>query len=103
MAVLDSGDLESIDAMTPERMAKDAGNSAHDVRTWVAAFAALGAAGRYDVSHSFYRPIREYIAPGFGVRTARSTRLRQQGGSYPPPRFAKMLPSPVAAARTADT
>ena len=71
MATLASGDLSPIDAMTPERMAEDAGNSAHEVRTWVAAFAALGAAGPYEVEYSFYRPIREYIA-GFGVMTART-------------------------------
>ncbi|MCQ4213845.1 3-carboxyethylcatechol 2,3-dioxygenase [Streptomyces longispororuber] len=73
MAVLASGDLSPIDAMTADRMAKDAGNSAHEVRTWVAAFAALGAAGPYDVAYSFYRPIPEYIA-GFGVMAARTTR-----------------------------
>lgn len=72
MAALASGDLSPIDEMTPENMATDAGNSAHEVRTWVAAFAALGAAGRYDVEYSFYRPIREYIA-GFGVMTAHTT------------------------------
>lgn len=72
MDVLASGDLSPIDAMTPEQMAKDAGNSAHEVRTWVAAFAALGAAGGYEVTSSYYRPIREYIA-GFGVMTARTT------------------------------
>ncbi|WP_181804980.1 3-carboxyethylcatechol 2,3-dioxygenase [Streptomyces shenzhenensis] len=72
MAVLASGDLSPIDAMTPARMAEEAGNSAHEVRTWVAAFAALGAAGPYDVTYSFYRPVKEYIA-GFGVMTARSS------------------------------
>jgi 2,3-dihydroxyphenylpropionate 1,2-dioxygenase len=70
MATLASGDLTPIDSMTPDRMAADAGNSAHEVRTWVAAYAALGAAGRYTVEYSFYRPIREYIA-GFGVTAAR--------------------------------
>ncbi|TYL49715.1 3-carboxyethylcatechol 2,3-dioxygenase [Nocardioides sp. BGMRC 2183] len=68
--VLASGDLTRIDAMTPEAMARDAGNSAHEVRTWVAAFSALAAAGRYAVTSSFYRPIPELIA-GFGVLTAR--------------------------------
>ncbi|MFI8089500.1 3-carboxyethylcatechol 2,3-dioxygenase [Streptomyces sp. NPDC086080] len=71
MATLASGDLSPIDAMTPGQMAKDAGHSSHEVRTWVAAFAALGAAGPYTVAHSFYRPIREYIA-GFGVMAART-------------------------------
>jgi 2,3-dihydroxyphenylpropionate 1,2-dioxygenase len=73
MATLASGDLSPIDAMTPEQMAEDAGNSSHEVRTWVAAFAALRAAGPYDVTYSFYRPIREYIA-GFGVMTAVTSR-----------------------------
>ncbi|MEU5506094.1 3-carboxyethylcatechol 2,3-dioxygenase [Streptomyces fungicidicus] len=71
MATLASGDLSPVDAMTPRQMAEDAGSSAHEVRTWVAAFAALGAAGPYEVEHSFYRPIREYIA-GFGVMAART-------------------------------
>jgi 2,3-dihydroxyphenylpropionate 1,2-dioxygenase len=71
MATLASGDLSPVDRMTAEAMAADAGNSAHEVRTWVAAFGALGAAGRYEVTSSFYRPIREYIA-GFGVMTART-------------------------------
>ncbi|MFF1260307.1 MULTISPECIES: 3-carboxyethylcatechol 2,3-dioxygenase [unclassified Streptomyces] len=72
MTTLASGDLSPIDAMTPAQMAKDGGNSAHEVRTWVAAFAALGAAGPYDVTYSFYQPIKEYIA-GFGVMAARTT------------------------------
>ncbi|MBD0711834.1 MULTISPECIES: 3-carboxyethylcatechol 2,3-dioxygenase [unclassified Streptomyces] len=72
MDVLASGDLSPVDAMDPARMAVEAGNSSHEVRTWVAAFAALGAAGPYEVASSFYRPVKEYIA-GFGVMTARST------------------------------
>lgn len=67
--VLSSGDLAPLDAMTPDQMAIDAGNSAHEVRTWVAAFSALAAAGPYDVTSCFYRPIPELIA-GFGVTTA---------------------------------
>ncbi|MEI7054780.1 3-carboxyethylcatechol 2,3-dioxygenase [Nocardioides sp. CCNWLW239] len=71
MKVLASGDLTPIDAMTPAEMAAEAGNSAHEVRTWVAAFAALGTAGPYRVGYEYYRPIKEYIA-GFGVMTART-------------------------------
>lgn len=73
MEVLASGDLSPIDAMNPTEMAEEAGNSAHEVRTWVAAFAALAAAGPYRVDYEYYRPIREYIA-GFGVMTARADR-----------------------------
>lgn len=63
------GDLAAVDGLTPARMAQDAGNSAHEVRTWVAAFSALAAAGPYRVHTRYYRPIRELIA-GFGVMTA---------------------------------
>ena len=68
--ICESGDLEKVDAMTPEQMALDGGNSAHEVRTWVAAFSALRAVGDYEVQTRFYRPIPELIA-GFGVMTAR--------------------------------
>jgi 2,3-dihydroxyphenylpropionate 1,2-dioxygenase len=44
-------------------------HSAHEVRTWITAYAALGAIGDYTVQHSYYRPIKEFIA-GFGVTTA---------------------------------
>lgn len=77
MSDLAAGNFAAIDAMTPAAMAKDAGNSAHEVRTWVAAFAALSAAGPYSVTSSFYRPIREYIA-GFGVMTAISGTARDR-------------------------
>jgi 2,3-dihydroxyphenylpropionate 1,2-dioxygenase len=70
MAILASGDLSPLDAWTPEEMSAVAGNSSHEVRTWIAAYAALGAVGQYEVTYSFYKPILEYIA-GFGVTTAR--------------------------------
>ena len=50
-------------------MAHEAGNSAHEVRTWVAAFAALAAQGPYGTENRFYRAAPELIA-GFAVRTA---------------------------------
>ncbi|MGO4690228.1 3-carboxyethylcatechol 2,3-dioxygenase [Glaciibacter sp. 2TAF33] len=69
MRILASGDLSPIDAWTPDEMSEIAGNSSHEVRTWIAAYAALGAAGPYTVQYSFYKPIPEYIA-GFGVTAA---------------------------------
>jgi len=69
MDILASGDLSALDSWTPEEMTKLAGNSSHEVRTWIAAYAALGAAGPYSVGYSYYRPIRELIA-GFGLTTA---------------------------------
>jgi len=71
MEALAASDFSFIDAMDPDRMAEEAGNSAHEVRTWLAAFAALRASGPFEVTSSYYRPIREYIA-GFGIMTARS-------------------------------
>ncbi|MFI5621884.1 3-carboxyethylcatechol 2,3-dioxygenase [Nocardioides sp. NPDC051685] len=70
MEIFTSGDLALADAMTPDQMAADAGNSSHEIRTWLAAFSALSAAGPYAVNSTFYRPIKEYIA-GFGIITAR--------------------------------
>ncbi|MGO4591803.1 3-carboxyethylcatechol 2,3-dioxygenase [Paenarthrobacter sp. 2TAF44] len=69
MKILASGDLSPIDAWDPHEMTEIAGNSSHEVRTWIAAYAALGAIGPYTVNYSYYRPIREYIA-GFGITTA---------------------------------
>ncbi|MOA67214.1 2,3-dihydroxyphenylpropionate/2,3-dihydroxicinnamic acid 1,2-dioxygenase [compost metagenome] len=48
-----------------------AGKSTHEVKTWVAAFAALGAFGSYQASARYYRPIPEWIA-GFGSLSAHS-------------------------------
>jgi 2,3-dihydroxyphenylpropionate 1,2-dioxygenase len=72
MRICAAGTLEEVDGWSPAQMAEDAGNSAHEVRTWLAAFSALRAAGPYDVHSSFYRPIPELIA-GFGVMTAVTT------------------------------
>lgn len=71
MALLAGGDLESIDARPNDWFAANGGHSAHEVRTWIAAYAALGAAGRYRVDTSFYEAIPEWIA-GFGLTTART-------------------------------
>jgi 2,3-dihydroxyphenylpropionate 1,2-dioxygenase len=72
MAMFASGELPLVDAMTADQMAAEAGNSSHEVRTWVAAFSALAQAGPYTVDYSYYRPIRDYIA-GFGVMVARTS------------------------------
>lgn len=69
LEILASGDLTPLDAWAPEEMTRIAGHSSHEVRTWIAAYAALGTAGPYTVHYSYYRPIREIIA-GFGLTTA---------------------------------
>jgi 2,3-dihydroxyphenylpropionate 1,2-dioxygenase len=74
MEILAGGDLTPLDAWSPDEMTRIAGNSSHEVRTWIAAYAALGAAGPYSVRYSYYRPIRELIA-GFGLTTVTSAPL----------------------------
>lgn len=67
--VVDSGDLSSLDSWDSQWMTETAGNSSHEIRTWIAAYSALAAIGKYRVSYRFYRPIEEFIA-GFAVTTA---------------------------------
>lgn len=72
MRILASGDLSPLDDWSPEEMTRIAGNSSHEVRTWIAGYAALSAAGGYEVEYSYYRPIKELIA-GFGLTTVVQT------------------------------
>lgn len=67
-----SGALDKVDDFSIEEISKEAGRSTHEVRTWVASFAALAAAspsGRYTARRDYYRPINEWIA-GYGVMSA---------------------------------
>lgn len=59
-----------VDDFKIEDISKAAGRSTHEIRTWVAAFAALHAvAGAYTARQDYYRPINEWIA-GYGVVSA---------------------------------
>lgn len=69
MDTLVQGRLSEIDDFNIDEISKAAGRSTHEVRTWVAAFAALAAAGRYTARQDYYRPINEWIA-GYGVVSA---------------------------------
>jgi 2,3-dihydroxyphenylpropionate 1,2-dioxygenase len=69
LELLDTGRLPEVDAWSTDWIESEAGLSAHEVRTWVAAFAALSAAGPYETGSRYYRPAPELIA-GFAVRTA---------------------------------
>lgn len=64
-----ASELPAVDGMTNEAISRDGGRSAHEIRTWVAAFGALSAYGPYRASLDFYRPIPEWIA-GFGAMHA---------------------------------
>ena len=67
--LVDSNRLDEVDAWSNSWIEQQAGHSAHEIRTWIAAFAALAAHGRYETGHRFYRAAPELIA-GFAVRTA---------------------------------
>lgn len=66
--LLAAGDLTRFDDWADDEIGRH-GCGAHEIRTWVAAYAALAASGPYDVGYRYYRPVPEYIA-GFGVTTA---------------------------------
>src|ERR1700757_79026 len=68
---LEKGELAEFDSWTVEWMAAEGGGSAHEVRTWIAAFAPLAATGPYGMTARFYEAIPAWIA-GFAVATARS-------------------------------
>lgn len=69
MQLLQDGRLAEIDDFSIEEISRTAGRSTHEIRTWVAAFAALAAAGAYTARQDYYRPINEWIA-GYGVLSA---------------------------------
>jgi 2,3-dihydroxyphenylpropionate 1,2-dioxygenase len=69
LARLASGELTSVDGMTNAAITRDGGKSAHEIRTWVAAFGALAAYGSYRAALDYYREIPEWIA-GFAAMHA---------------------------------
>ncbi|MFM0038428.1 3-carboxyethylcatechol 2,3-dioxygenase [Paraburkholderia strydomiana] len=70
LKLLEDGDLKALDGLTDPAITRAAGKSAHEIRTWVAAFGALNAGGSYRATLDYYRPIPEWIA-GFGAMHAR--------------------------------
>jgi 2,3-dihydroxyphenylpropionate 1,2-dioxygenase len=69
LKLLEEGELSALDGFTDTAITRDAGKSAHEVRSWIAAFSALQASGPYRASLDYYRPIPEWIA-GFGAMHA---------------------------------
>ncbi|EHB54086.1 2,3-dihydroxyphenylpropionate/2,3-dihydroxicinnamic acid 1,2-dioxygenase [Mycolicibacterium rhodesiae JS60] len=67
--LIDTNRLAEVDGWSNDWIAREAGNSAHEIRTWVAAFAALAAQGDYHTRQRYYRAAPELIA-GFAIRTA---------------------------------
>lgn len=69
LALLAGGDMTAVDGMTNDSITRNGGKSAHEIRTWIAAFGVLDAYGPYKASLDYYRPIPEWIA-GFGAMHA---------------------------------
>ncbi|WP_193040533.1 MULTISPECIES: 3-carboxyethylcatechol 2,3-dioxygenase [unclassified Pseudomonas] len=63
---LEQGRMRDLDSLGNDALSALAGKSTHEVKTWVAAFAALSAFGPYQTEGRYYRPIPEWIA-GFGA------------------------------------
>jgi 2,3-dihydroxyphenylpropionate 1,2-dioxygenase len=62
-------DLPAVDAMSNDEITREGGKSAHEIRTWVAAFGALAACGPYEAQLDFYRATPEWIS-GFAAMHA---------------------------------
>jgi 2,3-dihydroxyphenylpropionate 1,2-dioxygenase len=69
LELLDTNRIAEVDGWSNSWISAEAGNSAHEVRTWIAAFSALATQGRYETGSRYYRAAPELIA-GFAVRTA---------------------------------
>jgi 2,3-dihydroxyphenylpropionate 1,2-dioxygenase len=69
LELLDTNRLAEVDTWSNDWIEREAGHSAHEIRTWVAAFAAMATAGQYETGAKYYRPAPELIA-GFAIRTA---------------------------------
>ncbi|KUH67644.1 3-(2,3-dihydroxyphenyl)propionate dioxygenase [Mycolicibacterium novocastrense] len=69
LELIDNNRLAEVDGWSNDWIEREAGHSAHEVRTWIAAFAALAAHGPYRTEQRFYRAAPELIA-GFAIRTA---------------------------------
>ncbi|PBC77049.1 2,3-dihydroxyphenylpropionate 1,2-dioxygenase [Streptomyces sp. TLI_235] len=66
---VERGELAEFDSWSVEEMAKEGGGSAHEVRTWIAAFSSLAATAPYELTYRFYEAVPAWIA-GFAVATA---------------------------------
>jgi len=69
LEIIDAGRIAELDHWSNSFVLQEGGGSAHEIRTWVAAFAALESAGPYQTTMRYYKPVAELIA-GFAIRTA---------------------------------
>lgn len=69
LELVDTNRLPEVDSWSNTWIEQEAGHSAHEIRTWIAAFAAIAAQGPYRTVQRFYHAAPELIA-GFAIRTA---------------------------------
>ena len=62
-------DFLTIEKMTEDDIRKEGGRGGQEVRSWIAAFAALSELGEYQMTTQVYEAISEWIA-GFGIVSA---------------------------------
>ncbi|HBO1602990.1 TPA: 3-carboxyethylcatechol 2,3-dioxygenase [Pseudomonas aeruginosa] len=67
--LLEQGRFSELDCLGNAELSVLAGRSSHEVKSWVAAFAALSAFGPYWAGERYYRPIPEWIT-GFASLSA---------------------------------
>ncbi len=68
--MLEAKTYAQLDSVANDTVSEIAGRSTHEVKTWLAAFAALSSYGPYQAEARYYRAIPEWIA-GFGALAAR--------------------------------
>ncbi|MEZ2901317.1 3-carboxyethylcatechol 2,3-dioxygenase [Acinetobacter terrestris] len=64
-----NADFAAIEAMTEADIRREGGRGGQEVRSWIAAFAALSELGEYEMTTQVYEAISEWIA-GFGIVSA---------------------------------
>jgi len=63
-------DLSGLDEFTDDWIRRNGGSGGQEIRTWIAAFAALGAAGKYRARELYYNIVPDWIT-GMAVYRAR--------------------------------
>ena len=53
--------LADVDLFADDRIQERGGSGAHEIRTWIAAFAALGATGKYKARELYYQIVPDWI------------------------------------------
>lgn len=69
MAAVGRGELDLLDSVAEDELTRIAGCGGHEVRTWIAAYAALSASGPYSSEALFYHDIAAWNA-GMGIAAA---------------------------------